>query len=119
MSEDVRPSLDQLIAETQRQKRERQTLADTLLKDKAIGESIAFARGDGETALVGPDVSRPGRFRLSRFDESGPIGHVEAPTMRDAVLHALLLNYRPTEPADQLDKTEAVPEVLPRPRMRM
>lgn len=98
------PSLDHLIAETQRKKREREMLADTLLKDRASDQSVEFTRADGEKAMVGPDVSKPGRFRLTRFDGSGPVGHAEAPTMRDAVLLALKEAYRPAETADQLVK---------------
>jgi hypothetical protein len=55
----------------------------------SLGQPIKMAHADGRTALVGPDVSKPGTWRVTRFDKSGPIGHTEYPDMRSAALDAL------------------------------
>jgi hypothetical protein len=43
------------------------------------------------TALIGPDMSVPGKFRVTYFDPQGvPNGHVELPTYEDAIKRAIL-----------------------------
>jgi hypothetical protein len=82
-------SIEQLITEVREKGRQREALADALLGGIADGDSLLFYRKDGQTALVGPDVSKAGGFRLTRFDRMGPVGHVEASSMREAVRLAL------------------------------
>jgi hypothetical protein len=82
-------SIEQLITEVREKGRQREALADALLGGIADGDSLSFYRKDGQTALVGPDVSKAGGFRLTRFDRMGPVGHVEASSMREAVRLAL------------------------------
>ncbi|CAE6795354.1 hypothetical protein R70006_05047 [Paraburkholderia domus] len=98
--------LDQLIEASQRRKREREALADRLLMNKGVGDSIAFVKDDGRTALAGPDVARPGMYRAMWFDDRGPSGHVNAPTMRDAVLLVLDEGYSPTDPSGKLPEND-------------
>lgn len=43
------------------------------------------------TALIGPDMSVPGKFRVTYFDPRGvPNGHVELPTYEEAIKRAIL-----------------------------
>lgn len=43
------------------------------------------------SALIGPDMSVPGKFRVTYFDPQGvPNGHVELPTYEDAIKRAIL-----------------------------
>jgi len=90
-------NMDQLIAEVREKRRQRESLADALLAGVADGDSLSFFRKDGRTALVGPDVSKAGGFRLTRFDSTGPVGHAEASSMREAIRLALSDGYLPSD----------------------
>lgn len=61
----------------------------------AAGEPVRLAHADGRTALAGPDMSKPGAFRLTRFDGEGPVGHTEAKTLAAAVEDGLKEGYQP------------------------
>lgn len=56
------------------------------------------AGDDGRSALVGPDMSEPGKFRITYFDERGPSGHTVHNTMEEAIDGALRSNYLPDDP---------------------
>lgn len=67
-------SLEELFAEMQKAREDRKRLiAET------APETIAFkARGGGgRTFLVSPDTTREDRWRMTHFDDKGPVGHTE------------------------------------------
>ncbi|NUX58641.1 LPD38 domain-containing protein [Paraburkholderia youngii] len=97
------PSFFERIA---RQSAEREALADKLVEGKGPNDSVEFKHPDGRSALAGPDASKPGGFRITRFDSEGPFGHGERPTLRDAVMDALRDGYQPVE----TPKAEAKPQ---------
>ena len=41
----------------------------------------------GQIAVTG-DASKPGQWRATRFDEHGPVGHEESPTLAGALVRA-------------------------------
>jgi hypothetical protein len=98
--------MEQLIAEVREKGRQREALAQALLGGIADGDSLSFYRKDGQTALVGPDVSKARGFRLTRFDRMGPIGHAEANSMREAVRRALSDGFLPSD-AENVATVEA------------
>lgn len=59
------------------------------------GRPVEFSGDQGRTALAGPDMSKPGRFRLTRFDPGGPVGHTEYKTLADAVEAGMLQGFLP------------------------
>jgi hypothetical protein len=61
----------------------------------AAGQPVKMVGKDGKRALVGPDVAKPGAYRLTRFDEAGPIGHSEYGSLEAAALDALREGYAP------------------------
>lgn len=83
-------SLDDLIEEARQQIASRETLADSLLK---AGGPVRMGKDGGRSALVGPDMSNNGMFRITRFDEQGPVGHTEYRDMREAIIDALREGY--------------------------
>lgn len=55
------------------------------------GKSNVRMKGKAGMALVGPDMSVPGKFRVTYFDPQGvPNGHVELPTYSEAIKRAML-----------------------------
>jgi hypothetical protein len=64
----------------------------------AGAESAEFTHPSGRTALAGSDMSKPGTFRVTRFENSEPIGHTEHPTMESAVDLAVREGYAPKAP---------------------
>lgn len=115
--EQVNPDL---FGDTQRKMRERETLADSLLANASADDTFTFIRDGNRSAIAEPDPMRPGGFRLVRFDEDGAVGHIEAKTMRDAVLLALRDGYRagdaaPVETPDILPDDGSVLSVEPNP----
>jgi hypothetical protein len=61
------------------------------------GESVELSHPSGRSALAGPDMSKPGAFRVTRFDDDGPAGHSEHPTLEAAILEALEDGYVPKD----------------------
>lgn len=61
----------------------------------ARGErSVVLTRPESQCfALCGPDPSKPGRWRWTRFDGDGPVGHSEAPSLEAAIAEALWEGY--------------------------
>lgn len=68
------------------------------------------AEPDGRTALVGPDMSEPGKFRITRFDERGPVGHTVHNTREEAIEGALRENYMPAPRTIENPKAPLVDE---------
>jgi len=65
----------------------------------ASGEPVKFVSVDGKKALAGPDMSAPGKYRLTYFDESGvPSGHTEFDSLKQATRRALDEKYKPDAP---------------------
>lgn len=75
-----------------REAQERKALAAEL---GSAGRPVRLSHADGRHALAGPDMSAPGRFRLTRFDAAGPVGHTEHSSLQDAILEGLRLHYLP------------------------
>ncbi|WP_321820906.1 MULTISPECIES: hypothetical protein [unclassified Burkholderia] len=110
-------SLNDLLAKALRAKKEREALADQLVQASGADGAVAFEKRDGRTAIAGRDPSKPGFFRVTWLDESGPYGHAEAPTLRDAVVRALEEGYRPN--ASLLLNRDLDPETLSDDRVHM
>ncbi|MEX3960254.1 hypothetical protein [Trinickia sp. EG282A] len=117
----MKKTIAELIAETQRKKQEREALATALMTGKSEGDSISLVRDGGQMALVGPDASKQGAFRVTWFDHMEPIGHAEAATMRAAVVRALDEGYMPTsaDGAAQVCEPDVGSVAGSRPRPRM
>lgn len=60
------------------------------------GNSSVRMKGAAGQVLVGPDVSKPGGFRVTYFDTKGtPNGHVETKTYDEAIRRAFLDGFNP------------------------
>lgn len=68
----------------------RHELAETIAKQ---GKPVRMYRQDGQSALAGADMSGGGKFRLTRFDARGPIGHSEYHSLTEAILDGLREGY--------------------------
>ncbi|MGJ5032263.1 hypothetical protein ACQR1I_35875 [Bradyrhizobium sp. HKCCYLS2038] len=86
--ENSRAWMDAILAKG----KERKQLAADLA---ASGKAVRLSHADGLYALAGPDMSKPGMFRLTRFDKDGPVGHTEHRTLADAVEEGLRMKYSP------------------------
>lgn len=75
-----------------------------------FNETVTLENDGGRYAIAGPDMSKPGGYRLTRFDEQGPVGHMEFTTLKDAVDAALKEKYRPTK-TDVLNQS-AIPDTI-------
>jgi hypothetical protein len=75
----------------------RKTLAAELASS---GKSAKLFGDDGTYALAGPDMSKDGVFRLTRFDKDGPSGHTEHSTLAEAIDEGLRNKYNPVLNAD-------------------
>lgn len=76
--------------------REKRAAIDRKVADlTAAGKPVRMVSTSGRnmTALVGPDMSDPGMYRITRFDADGPIGHTTHSTFADAVENALRENF--------------------------
>ena len=58
-------------------------------------KSIKMQHENGHKVLVGPDMSKPGKFRVTRFDERGAMGHTEHDSLEDAANEALKNGFKP------------------------
>lgn len=76
----------------------------------ASGAPVRFTRAkDGRTAIAGPDMAKPGMFRLTLMDQGKPVGHVEFPTLAEATLDALRNGYASAEPPEAAPPVSAPP----------
>jgi hypothetical protein len=99
--------LKELIGELKVKAQERRVLAGQLA---APGEAVQLkAQHGGQTALAGPDMSKPGRFRLTRFDDGKPVGHTEHATLDEAIARGLDDGFQPQAPKPTPDPTPAPP----------
>jgi hypothetical protein len=72
---------------------ERKALAKDLASKH---KSIRMHHESGHKVLVGPDMSKPGTFRVTRFDEKGDaMGHTEHPSLEHATDEALRNGFKP------------------------
>lgn len=71
---------------------ERNALAKSLASKN---KSIRMHHESGHKALVGPDMSKPGKYRVTRFDDKGAMGHTEHDSMEDAANEALRNGFKP------------------------
>ena len=71
----------------------------------ASGKPVRLLHPGGRGALAGPDVSKPGMFRLTTIDADGPVGHVEFDTLEAAIKDALLHGFE-AAPKEGDRKTE-------------
>ena len=49
----------------------------------------------GHKALIGKDVSKKGGYRITTFDDKGPVGHTEHDSLEDAADEALKRGFKP------------------------
>lgn len=63
---------------------------ERILEDGKGATFAAARQGDERTFTVGPDASKPGKWRVTRMDKDGPLGHVEAETAADALKEAVM-----------------------------
>lgn len=71
---------------------DRKALASDLA---ASGGSTRLTGPNGMTAIAGPDMSRPGGYRLTIFDGSGPLSHTEYDSLEASIDEALKQKYNP------------------------
>jgi hypothetical protein len=71
---------------------ERKALAKDLASKH---KSIRMHHESGHKVLVGPDMSKPGKYRVTRFDDKGAMGHTEHDSMEDAADEALKNGFKP------------------------
>lgn len=90
LTPETKALFDQILGDAKQRKETAATLA-------AGGGSVRLSSTDGRYALAGPDMSKPGTFRLTRFDARGPVGHTEHSTLEEAVLEGLRARYVPPE----------------------
>lgn len=70
---------------------ERKALAKDLASKH---KSIRMYHENGHKALIGPDMSNPGKYRVTRFDEKGAMGHTEHDSLEDAADEALKNGFK-------------------------
>lgn len=72
-------------------------------------DAVELRHSDGKRyALAGKDASKPGGYRITHFDEKGPIGHGERASLEDAVHSGLESGYKPADtPAPGTPKPQA------------
>lgn len=88
----AKPALD---FEAERRKfAERRAYADQLGRDNPDGVRFVSKNRPGHKALAGPDVSEPGKFRVTFIDDRGPSGHMVYDTY-SAAIYSVLNNYDP------------------------
>lgn len=79
--------LTRLLAEAEANLERKANLSEELA---AAGGSVLFKTPGGQRAMAGPDMSKPGGFRLTYIGEDGkPNGHSEFTSLKDAIRRAL------------------------------
>jgi len=82
-----RPAMASLLADARERIARKETVSESLA---ASGDPVLFRTSDGRRAMAGPDMSKPGGFRLTYVGDDGqPSGHSEFASMRDAIRRAL------------------------------
>lgn len=84
--------LAKLMKDIRAKAAERKALAKDLASKH---KSIKMHHESGHKALVGPDMSKPGKYRVTRFDEKGAMGHTEHDSLEDAADEALRNGFKP------------------------
>lgn len=80
-------ALDGLLASVRENMARKASLSADLA---AAGRPVMFSTADGRRAMAGPDMSKPGGFRLTYLDADGqPSGHSEFATLGEAIRRAL------------------------------
>lgn len=93
LKENKNSSLKDMIKDARERLKQRDALSDKLAK---TGKAVRFSHSEkGKKALAGPDVSKPGKFRITYFDDKGPVGHTEHKTLKDAIKDGLSQKYIP------------------------
>lgn len=79
------------------QARERIARKEAMSEELAsAGKPVMFEASDGQRAMAGPDMSKPGGFRLTYLGADGqPSGHSEFKTLKEAVRRALDDQFEP------------------------
>jgi N12 class adenine-specific DNA methylase len=87
----------------------KEEIAKTL---SASGKPVRLTSSTGQRAIAGPDMSKPGGFRLTYLDENGtPNGHSEFGSFDAAIRQALDEQFEPdTAPDQEPIKNETPPE---------
>lgn len=85
-------NLKALIKDVMRKANERKALAKELASKN---KSIKMYHENGHKVLVGSDMSKSGKFRVTRFDVKGAMGHSEHDTLEDAANEALRNGFKP------------------------
>lgn len=105
-------SMADYMARVQKKIADREALAAKLA---ATGKPVKLKHPDGRRiALVGKDVSSPGKFRSTRFDDDGPIGHTTYNTREDALNDIMREGFEPVDslPEEAGTPTRLVPSTL-------
>lgn len=80
-------TLDGLLASVRENMARKASLSADLA---AAGRPVMFSTADGRRAMAGPDMSKPGGFRLTYLGADGqPSGHSEFATLAEAIRRAL------------------------------
>lgn len=80
-------ALDGLLASVRENMARKASLSADLA---AAGRPVMFSTADGRRAMAGPDMSKPGGFRLTYLGADGqPSGHSEFATLAEAIRRAL------------------------------
>jgi hypothetical protein len=89
------PNLQDMLGEARARLQDRRAAAQQIA---AEGKPVRMFNGD-RSALIGPDVSKPGGYRVTYFDENGPSNHVEHPTLEAAAEAAMREGFAPQKAA--------------------
>jgi hypothetical protein len=90
----AKSSLSELLAKTQADMAARKVQAESLA---AAGSPVRMQHQSGRSALVSPDMSKPGQWRITYLDENGPSGHFEFPNAYEATYAALREGFAPSQ----------------------
>lgn len=93
--------LNEMIETVRRGVAEKNQLSDELA---AAGKPVKMVRSGGLTAIVSPDLGNPGSWRITRFDEHGPIGHTEFRDAKTAFFNALQERFVPARPESRISR---------------
>lgn len=84
-----RESINTLLEQARARIASREAKASEILQSGR--NNVRMRSATQGSALVGPDMSVPGKFRVTYFDPQGvPNGHVELPTYEEAIKRAIL-----------------------------